>query len=158
MLGDLSGKSILDLACGEGYYTRKLKQREATRVLGVDISEKMIELARQDETKEPLGIEYIIRDARELGEIGKFDMVVAAYLLNYAQTKEQLLEMCQSIYTNLKPGGRFVTLNNNPEQSLSSYSKTEKYGLIKKVSKPLHVRYTDRNDAHNRSRKKSSQC
>jgi hypothetical protein len=27
LIGDLSGKAVLDLACGEGYYTRQLKQR-----------------------------------------------------------------------------------------------------------------------------------
>nr|VFK22406.1 MAG: Methyltransferase domain-containing protein [Candidatus Kentron sp. LPFa]VFK35324.1 MAG: Methyltransferase domain-containing protein [Candidatus Kentron sp. LPFa] len=137
VLGNLSGKSILDLACGEGHYTRKFKQKGAAQVVGVDISEKMIELARQEEKRKPLDIEYIIRDARELGEIGKFDRVVAAYLLNYAQTKEQLFEMCQGIYANLKPGGRFVTMTDNVEQPPDSYSKTEKYGLIKKISEPL---------------------
>jgi hypothetical protein len=63
--------------------------------------------------------------------------VVAAYLLNYAQTKEQLLKMCQSIFANLKPGGRFVTLNNNSEQPPASYPITEKYGFIKSVDEPL---------------------
>nr|VFK29205.1 MAG: Ubiquinone/menaquinone biosynthesis C-methylase UbiE [Candidatus Kentron sp. MB] len=138
LLGALSGKSILDLACGGGYYTRKIKQEGASHVVGVDISEKMIELANQEEKGKPLGIEYIVRDVCELGEIGRFDMVVASYLLNYAQTEKQLLEMCRNIYANLKPGGRFVTLSDNTEQSPSSYSKIEKYGLIKKISRPLH--------------------
>ena len=42
LLGDLAGKSILDLGCGEGFYTRKFKQKGAATVVGVDISEKMI--------------------------------------------------------------------------------------------------------------------
>ncbi|MGK7903298.1 MAG: class I SAM-dependent methyltransferase [Hormoscilla sp.] len=67
LLGDIAGKSILDLACGEGFYTRKLKLRGAARVVGVDISEKMLSLARLSETRQPLGIEYILCDARELG-------------------------------------------------------------------------------------------
>ncbi|MBR8839618.1 MAG: class I SAM-dependent methyltransferase [Stigonema ocellatum SAG 48.90 = DSM 106950] len=137
MLGDLAGKSLLDLACGEGFYTRQFKRKGALRVIGVDISEKMIELARQQETKEPLSIEYIVGDVLELGEIGSFNLVVASYLLNYSQTKEQLLKMCQNIFVNLKPGGRFVTINNNSEQPLESYLTCEKYGLIKSVDEPL---------------------
>jgi ubiquinone/menaquinone biosynthesis C-methylase UbiE len=139
MLGDITGKSILDLACGEGIYTRQFKQKGASLVVGVDISEKMVELARQEEDKQKLGIQYIVADVMELGKIGDFDLVVASYLLNYAQTEEQLQKMCQTIFTNLKPGGRFVTVNNNIEQSPDSYLKTEKYGVIKSISQPLQA-------------------
>ncbi|ARV62594.1 SAM-dependent methyltransferase [Nostocales cyanobacterium HT-58-2] len=137
LLGNLVGKSILDLACGEGFYTRQFKLQGAARVIGVDISEKMIELARQEETREPQDIEYILGDVFELGNIGSFDLVVASYLLNYAQTREQLLKMCQSIFANLKPGGRFITINNNDSQPPESYLNTEKYGFIKSIDSPL---------------------
>jgi toxoflavin synthase len=146
LLGDLGGKSVLDLACGEGFYTRQFKQKGAGRVVGVDISDKMIELARQQQASQQLEIEYIVNDVLKLGEIDSFDLVVAAYLLNYAQTKEQLLKMCQSIYANLKPGGRFVTVNNNSEQPPASYPTTEKYGFIKSVDELLQegtpIKYT----------------
>ncbi len=137
LLGDLAGKSILDLGCGEGFYTRKFKQKGAASVIGVDISPKMIELARQEEAKEPLGIEYIVGDVMELGKIGSFDLVVASYLLNHAQTQEELLKMCQTIYANLKPGGRFVGINDNVQQSPDSYPICEKYGYTKSISESL---------------------
>ncbi len=69
--------------------------------------------------------------------IDSFDLVVASYLLNYAQTKEQLLKMCQSIFANLKPGDRFVSVNDNSEQLPESYLISEKYGFIKSISEPL---------------------
>ena len=137
LLGDLVGKSILDLGCGEGFYTRKFRQEGAARVVGVDISEKMIELATEEEAREPLGIEYIVGDVQEIGQIGSFDLVVASYLLNCAQTKEQLLKMCQTISANLKPDGRFVGINDNVEQFPESYPLCEKYGFIKSRSEPL---------------------
>src|SRR4051794_5212534 len=62
LIGDLRGKSVLDLACGEGFYTRQLKQRGAARVAGVDISEQMIALARAEEARKPLGIDYYVQD------------------------------------------------------------------------------------------------
>jgi len=46
LVGDLAGKSVVDVACGEGYFTRKLRRAGAAKVLGFDISERMIELAR----------------------------------------------------------------------------------------------------------------
>ncbi|MBE9256154.1 MULTISPECIES: class I SAM-dependent methyltransferase [Aphanizomenonaceae] len=137
MLGNLAEKSILDLACGEGFYSRKFKDQGAAKVVGVDISQKMIELAREEETRKFQNIEYILGDVLELGEIGSFDLVVASYLLNYARSPEELLKMCESIFANLKPGGRFVSINNNPSQSPISYLKTEKYGFIKSIDSPL---------------------
>src|SRR5437867_3060432 len=50
LVGDVAGKSVLDLACGEGFHTRLLKQHEAARVAGVDISAGMISLARRNPT------------------------------------------------------------------------------------------------------------
>ena len=137
LLGNISQKSILDLACGEGFYTRRIKKKSAETVVGVDISEKMIKLAKQQEENQPLGIDYIIGDVMELGKIGSFDLVVASYLLNYARTKEQLLKMCQTISVNMKPGGRFVGINNNPDQPPESFHICEKYGFTKTICGPL---------------------
>ena len=51
----------------------------AARVVGVDVSEQMIALARQKEQAQPLGIEYHVAHAATLGKIGEFDRVSAAY-------------------------------------------------------------------------------
>jgi len=74
-LGDLTGLSVLDLACGDGMGTRLLKRWGAARVMGVDISAQMIALARQREDAEPMGIEYRVADAATLGKIDSFDRV-----------------------------------------------------------------------------------
>nr|VFK68367.1 MAG: Ubiquinone/menaquinone biosynthesis C-methylase UbiE [Candidatus Kentron sp. UNK]VFK73611.1 MAG: Ubiquinone/menaquinone biosynthesis C-methylase UbiE [Candidatus Kentron sp. UNK] len=135
-IGDLSGKSVLDLACGEGVHTRTSRSKEAIRVIGVDISEKMIDLARQKEAKEPLGIEYLVQDVLTLGKVGEFDLITAAYLLHYSKTREELLTMCRSIHANLKVGGRFVSISNNWE--FDTYGRWDKYGLRKKRPEPIY--------------------
>src|SRR5260370_38571194 len=66
LVDDLADKSVVDLACGEGFYTRLLRLQGARKVVGVDLSEAMIELARAEERKQPLGIEYQVQDARDL--------------------------------------------------------------------------------------------
>ena len=137
MIGDLRGKSVLDLGCGDGFYTRKFKHIGAQRVVGVDISTQMIALAQGEEAKEPLGIEYILADVCSLDILGSFDLVVASYLLNHAPNREGLLSMCQTISAHLKPNGRFVSLNNNGSQPPSSYSLCSKYGFTKSISQPL---------------------
>lgn len=134
LIGDLTGKTVLDLACGEGFYTRRIKQTGAARVMGVDVSEKMIDLARAKETKSPLGIEYVIQDATQIRLPICFDLVVAAYLLNHARTKEELLAMCQAVSSSLKPGCRFIAVNNNAEQPVESFSALRKYGCMKTIA------------------------
>ena len=131
MVGNVMGKSVLDLGCGTGLYTRQIKQKGAAYVVGVDISANMLEKAIKQEKEEPLGIEYICRDVSELGEIGQFDFVVATFLLCNAQTEEQIFKMARSIYTNLKSGSRFVSIDENVAQSPDSYSICEKYGYTK---------------------------
>jgi len=131
LLGDLRGKTVLDLACGEGFFTRYLKQAGASRVVGVDLSSAMVELARQEELRNPLSVEYHVGDVKTLCLGERFDVVAAAYLLNYASSREELLNMCRSIAGALKPGGRFVTVNNNPGQPLASFGDGTKYGFRK---------------------------
>jgi SAM-dependent methyltransferase len=114
LVGDLSGRSVVDLACGEGYYTRLLRRAGAARVVGVDLSQRMIELARAEEAEHPLGIDYLAGDARDLHLPGTFDLALAAYLLNYARNREELAAMCRALAACLGPGGRFVTVNTNP--------------------------------------------
>ena len=79
LLGDLSGKTVVDVACGDGYYTRLLRARGASPMRGVDLSERMIELARAQEAERPLGITYDVGDARDLRLAADHDLAVAAY-------------------------------------------------------------------------------
>lgn len=58
------------------------RARGAAKITGVDLSPGMIELAREQESRHKLGIEYLVGDARNLEEChGRVDLVVAAYLL-----------------------------------------------------------------------------
>lgn len=111
--GDVTGLDVLELACGTGVFTRKLKHRGAQRVVGVDVSPAMLALALRDEAENPLGIEYRISDVAKMGRMGEFDLVTAFALLHDSPTEETLFGMMQNIYANLRPGGRFVASNMN---------------------------------------------
>jgi SAM-dependent methyltransferase len=77
-IGDLNGKTALDAGCGEGYNTRLLA-RAGARMVGIDISPRMIDLARQEERNEPLGIRYEVASFCDLSllEDASFDVVVS---------------------------------------------------------------------------------
>jgi SAM-dependent methyltransferase len=136
LLGDLQGKRVLDLACGEGIYTRKMKRSGARSVVGVDVSPKMIDLAVSQEQGQPLGCEYVVADAAALDRLGEFDIVVGVYLLNYARTAEELARFCERIAQNLRPGGRFVGFNDNPANQVEHYGLYGKYGFVKSSPTP----------------------
>lgn len=135
MLGNLDGVSALDLACGEGHYTRALRRRGAARVIGVDLSAGMIALAREEEAREPLGVEYVQGAVEELGVVGTFEIVSAVYLLHYARTRDDLATMCRTIVANLRPGGRLVAINSNYGPGVPA--DTSKYGVTPTDSTPI---------------------
>ena len=66
MVGDVRGKSVLDLASGTGFYSREFKRRGAADVLGVDISGEMVAVAQQLEERDPLGVRYEVGDVADL--------------------------------------------------------------------------------------------
>lgn len=130
LIGDVEGKKVLDVACGEGHFTRLLRKAGAAEVVGIDISERMIDLARQQEAGQPLGIEYRVEDARTEAAQADFDLVVGAWLLVYAQTRAELVQMCRGLASRLKSGGRLVTVVNNPAvYSFDPLPDYRKYGF-----------------------------
>ncbi len=129
LLGDPKGLAAVDVACGEGFYTRMVRHRGAARVTGVDLSQGMIDLARGQEAQSPLGIEYVLADARDLPHTGQYDLALAAYLLNYARDRAELHAMCDGIAGSLRPGGRFVTVNSSPALHFPSAPSYRKYGF-----------------------------
>jgi SAM-dependent methyltransferase len=77
-IGELRGKKVLDAGCGEGYNTRILAERGA-QVAGVDVSKRMVELAVQEEQRNPLGISYGVASVSDLSfiEDESFDTVIS---------------------------------------------------------------------------------
>ncbi len=129
LVGDPAGKAVIDIACGEGFYSRMIRQRGAAKVTGVDLSEEMIGLARASEAEQRLGIDYAVGDGRNLRLGPDYDLAVAAYLLNHARDRAELDAMCNGIARCLKPGGRFVTANCNPACDFPSAPSYRKYGF-----------------------------
>lgn len=100
---------VLDVACGNGQFARKMAQLGA-RVVATDISERMIENAKARTTEHVDRIEYKVVDATSsrqllaLGERG-FDKAVCTMAIMDMASIDPLLE---SLSRLLKPAGRFV--------------------------------------------------
>jgi ubiquinone/menaquinone biosynthesis C-methylase UbiE len=76
--GDVRGLDVLDAGCGTGYLSRKLVQRGA-RVVAVDLSERMVEIARSSSQ----GIDFRVDSVSTLATLDdqQFDLVMANYVL-----------------------------------------------------------------------------
>jgi SAM-dependent methyltransferase len=129
VLGDLSGASAIDYACGTGHYSRLLKRLGAKNVLGVDLSPAMIEAARHEESQNALGIVYEVGDAAAMTVFGSFDVATAAFLFNYAEDEQTLWRMFRSVAANVIPDGRLVAVVPNPN-FINGRDDTLPYGFF----------------------------
>ncbi len=110
LLPDLAGKAVLDLGCGTGEHCAEYARRGAAKVVGIDISEKMLAVARE-KNADPR-VEYRRLPMERVGELeGPFDLVVSALALQYV---EDFASVVAAVYNLLKPGGRFVFSQENP--------------------------------------------
>ncbi len=105
LAGDLSGKCLLDLGCGDGTYSIAALQRGA-RVTGVDISEAMLDSARRRAAACGASVEWRQASAESLPyDSGTFDIVLAVTILCFIRDP---LQVVLEVSRVLRPGGRFV--------------------------------------------------
>ncbi|KAI4129244.1 MAG: hypothetical protein LQ347_003864 [Umbilicaria vellea] len=128
-VGDLKGLNVLDLACGIGNSTQHLLDWGAARVVGVDISEAMLAQTRKIVTSSKAT--FVRADCSSPTPLkladGPFDIVHAAWLLDYAADRQQMAAMWRMIAINLKPRGRFIGMVPNPDFDFEDPS-SKQYG------------------------------
>lgn len=100
----LDGKSVLDLGCGYGWHCRFSQEQGAARILGIDLSEKMIGEARRRNSG--VGIEYCVcsMDRYEYPE-DTWDLVISNLALHYM---EDLDWVFGNVFRTLKQDGVFL--------------------------------------------------
>ena len=103
MLPELSGKRVLDVGCGEGYNTR-IFGKLCGEIVGIDVSEAMINAARKAEADEPLGIEYYVTPGNDLSpfEDSSFDAVLSTMAMMDMADYAGCIRECARV---LKSGG-----------------------------------------------------
>lgn len=99
----VSGKAVLDLGCGYGWHCRYVLEQGAARVLGLDISEKMLAEA---ERRGGEAIEYRLCGIEDYEyPPAAWDLVISNLALHYIADLEVIFN---KVFTTLKPGGIFV--------------------------------------------------
>ena len=114
LVGDYSGKTILDLGCGIGVFSKDLSNK-AQKVVGIDISEKCIEYAKSKNNSD--NIDYFTMDINNLNLIKeKFDIVFSDMVFNYIEDYDKLL---LNIYELLNDNGIVVFSQVHPISTAS---------------------------------------
>ncbi|MEI6629012.1 MAG: class I SAM-dependent methyltransferase [Alphaproteobacteria bacterium] len=104
-VGNVQGKHILDVGCGEGAIARLLSDNEAASVTGIDLSEAMIAIAQSIELQSPKGINYIPSSFTNMTDsLGsqKFNLLLSYMVLGCSDSLDSFFKQS---FLALKPGG-----------------------------------------------------
>jgi len=110
LLPDLKGKQILDLGCGFGEHCVKFVELGAEKVVGIDISQKMLEIAEKENNNPKISyLNMAMEDIDGLNE--KFDIVVSSLAMHYI---EDYFGVAKNVYNLLENDGLFVFSQEHP--------------------------------------------
>jgi len=128
------GGSAIVLHGASGYRARLAKKTGVAKVSCVDISYKQTQIARTEELRDPLGIEFFILDpySRDFLSslppemIANTDVVLGAFLLDHAMTRDELAIVSRNISQLLSSNGVFFGLSDHPDACVPT---NPKYGV-----------------------------
>lgn len=104
LLPDFNGKKVLDLGCGFGWHCMYAADHGASRVVGVDLSEKMLEEARTRNLSSMIEYRCMAVEDFDFTE-ESYDIIISSLTFHYL---ESFREICRKIYDNLPLDGVFV--------------------------------------------------
>lgn len=110
MLPDLTGKTVLDLGCGYGHNCIDFVNRGAMRVVGVDISKKMLEVAKSESADKK--IKYVNMSMTDIGKLDEsFDFIYSSLAFHYI---EDFDAFAKEMYSVLNNGGQLLFSQEHP--------------------------------------------
>ena len=91
-LGDVNGKRVLDVGCGDGFLTYRIAKKGAD-VVGIDNSEEGIKLAKEIFNKKKMPASFIVVSAYNMPvKNNSIDCVVLSDVIEHVKEPEKLLK------------------------------------------------------------------
>ena len=119
-LPDLHGKEVVSIGCGSGIDAQHLKDLGAARVVGVDISEGMIAIAKREHPD----IDFAVMDMEKLDYPDtSFDIAYSSLAIHYLADWSTALKEAHRI---LKPGGSYIFSCGHPLDQVWERNHTDK--------------------------------
>lgn len=103
-LPDFKNKKVLDIGCGFGWHAKDALERGASYVLGIDVYEEMLAIAREKHPSEKLEFRLMSVEEMDFPE-NSFDLALSSLALHYTRDLETLI---RKVHHALKPGGKFI--------------------------------------------------
>lgn len=106
IIGNVKGKFIYDIGCGNGYMARNFAKNGA-KVFASDLSSELVKIAKEKSTG--LNIEYFVNNALDFSNLKsrKFDVITMNMVIQYFDNKN-LDMLFKNISKHLNKGGIFV--------------------------------------------------
>jgi len=126
LAGDVSGKRLLDMGCGEAAETCEWARLGAL-VVGVDNSPKQIEAGRRNAEKLGVSCRLVVADLlRPPDELlrGEFDIVFSCYVTAWIGDKDKWFH---DVHSALKPGGVFLLGGGHPLTDFVQWREEEDF-------------------------------
>lgn len=114
--GIVAERSVLEVACGTGYWTRRMLP-PVDRLVGLDASRRVLEAARS-ETPAGVAISYVQADAYRLPVRPGWDVGVAAFWWSHVPA-DRLTTFLQGFHETLGPGATVCFVDNRPREGFS---------------------------------------
>lgn len=130
--------SVLDLGCGPGWTSIFLAKMGAN-VTGVDISEDMIKIAKENARKDKLKINFISQDIEKINFSNQFDRVLSYDALHHCPDEKKVLK---NAYQALKPGGLLLIVEPNKmhQENPCTIAVSKRFGVLEKGYTPAYLK------------------
>ncbi len=141
LLPELNGKKVLDLGCGAGGHLLHYVTLGATKVVGLDLSQAMLEQAEKDFAKnsvDPTACRFYCLPMEALSEIKEsgFDVVTSSFAFHYVK---DLADLLTQISAKLKPQGTLIFSQEHP--IVTCFKEGERWEKINKQQVAYRLNY-----------------
>lgn len=122
----LKGRSILDIGCGTGVLTSFLKEIGASKIVGIDISKKMIDLAKKKfKTEEFVCDNLLTWDSKQ-----KFDVAIMYNVYPHLCPKQEIVD---KVYDLLNGKGYFIVAHGASKEEINSHHQAHAANVSSKL-------------------------
>ncbi|HEX9205355.1 MAG TPA: class I SAM-dependent methyltransferase [Candidatus Deferrimicrobiaceae bacterium] len=134
------GAAVADLGCGRGRHAIPLSRR-GYRVTGVDLSEKMLRMARERAEREGAAVEWVREDMREFVRPGAFDVFLSLFSSFGFFGDEENQKVLDNVGRSLKPGGALLLDLRNSQKGLAGEGELEETVTVPAGRLNMRVRF-----------------
>ncbi len=140
LLGLPAGAAVEDLGCGRGRHAIPLAQR-GYEVTGVDLSDKMLDLARCRSRSDGVRVDWVRADMRAFRRPGAFDACLSLFTSFGFFSDEENQKVLDNVGASLKPGGRLLLDLRNAGKGLSRLADLDETREIASGTLKMSMRY-----------------